>query len=56
VITSHCEGAIVVADHLLAWHRELIAHRYDGFPKPPDATANEFEALVALVAEYLGWG
>lgn len=43
-------------DTLLAWHRKLIAHRYDGFRKAPDATANEIEALVALVAEYLGWG
>jgi hypothetical protein len=39
VITSHCEGAIVTPDTLLAWHRKLIAHRYDGFRKAPDATA-----------------
>jgi hypothetical protein len=54
VVISHRKGAIMAPKTLLAWHCELIAQNTMVFGRhrtvrPP--TANEIEALVALVAQ-----
>jgi transposase InsO family protein len=53
-------GAVVTPDTLLAWHRRLVAQKYDGSgrrgPKRP-STAGEIEALVVRMAqENRRWG
>jgi putative transposase len=53
-------ATIVTPDTLLAWHRKLIAHKYDGSaqrgPGRP-RTAGEIEALVVRMAqENRAWG
>src|SRR3954454_6100121 len=47
-------ATIVTPETLLAWHRKLIALKYDGSPKPGPGrprTAGEIEALVLRLAE-----
>jgi putative transposase len=47
-------ASIVTPETLLAWHRKLIAQKYDGAARrPPDRprTADEIEALVVRMAE-----
>jgi putative transposase len=47
-------ATIVTPETLLAWHRKLIALKYDGSPKPGPGrprTAGEIEALVLRWAE-----
>ena len=53
-------ASIVTPETLLAWHRKLIAHKYDGTvqrgPGRP-RTAGEIEALVVRMAgENQDWG
>jgi putative transposase len=53
-------ATLVTPETLLAWHRQLIAHKYDGSPKrgpgrPP--ISQEVEALVIhLAEENRSWG
>src|SRR5882724_7028069 len=53
-------GTIVTPETLLAWHRKLIAHKYDGSGKRGPGrprTAGEIEALVVRMAkENRDWG
>src|SRR3954465_12361641 len=53
-------ASIVTPETLLAWHRKLIAQKYDGsVQRPPGRprTAGEIEALVVRLAEEnRGWG
>src|SRR3954449_4305179 len=47
-------ATIVTPETLLAWHRKLIAHKYDGSRQRPPGrprTAGEIEALVVRLAE-----
>src|SRR5262249_15062276 len=47
-------ATIVTPETLLAWHRKLIAHKYDGSGKRGPGrprTADEIEALVVRMAE-----
>lgn len=53
-------ATIVTPETLLAWHRQLIAHKYDGSGKRGPGrprTIGEIEALVTRMAEENGdWG
>ena len=53
-------GTIVSPDTLLAWHRHLIARKYDGHhrrgPGRPPASAEIRELVVRMAIENRDWG
>ena len=53
-------GSIVSPDTLLAWHRQLIARKYDGHhrrgPGQPPVTAEIRQLVVRMATENRDWG
>jgi len=53
-------GTIVSPDTLLAWHRHLIARKYDGHlrsgPGRPPVTAEIRQLVVRMATENRDWG
>ena len=52
--------SIVTPDTLLAWHRTLIARKYEGHQRggrgPPPAAAEIREWVVRMATENRSWG
>jgi hypothetical protein len=51
------EATIITPENLLAWHRRLIAQKYEPPPAPPARTPEEIETLmVGMAQENRDWG